>query len=62
MAWLTDPLAARVDDGRGQPRRVASARGVITSRSVLTLPGTTTAIDPPQAHRRRVGPSVSAPG
>ncbi len=29
---------------------------------MLTLPGTTTAIHPPHAQRRRAGPSVSAPG
>ncbi len=29
---------------------------------MLTLPGTKTAIHPPQAQRTRVGPSVSAPG
>ena len=33
-----------------------------TSFSVLTLPGTKAAIQPPQAQRNFVGPSVSAPG
>jgi len=38
------------------------AFGVTTSFSVLTLPGTKAAIQPPQAQRNFVGPSVSAPG
>jgi hypothetical protein len=41
---------------------VVAAFSVTTNRSVFTLPGTKAAAHPPQTQRKRVGPSVSAPG